>query len=255
MRTTGPPCPHLDPSPDYKRGTGMTTTQAAFRTITQNGAGLSFDMDGESQSFRSVSLPDEFMDWVIEGRRAMYDVIEGVGTAPFFQAHLPVVVTRTRSKPIPFNTSNKGVGLLPQEDKIEEYCELLERTLESTRDRPPGETMPERLNAVRRLLERDEVSDRALITLEIFEKQTFRNLCDFPVASLHYTDQGPTYLSYQIDVVVEILTPGHPAYRFAFLSRQLFEQDRFHITQTTFPYAYLFHPVHIKDKTPRRRRH
>jgi len=226
-----------------------------FRGISQNGVGLSFDMDGIRHSFTRVSLPDVFMEWLIEGRKAMYETLEGMYTAPFFQSHLPVVVTQTQGQSIPFNTSNKGVGLLPEEDKIEEYCDLLERTLESTRDMPPDQTMAERLGAVRLLLERNEVSNRALITLEIFEKQTFRNLCDFPVATLHYTDHGPTYLSFQIDSVVEVLTPSHPAYRFAFLSRQLFEHDRFHITQTTFPYAYLFHPVQIRDKTPKRRRH
>lgn len=255
MKTTEPLCPHRDPGPNEDGRETSVTKGVDFKGIAHNGTGLSFAMGGRRHSFTRVSLPDGFMEWVIEGRKAMYETLEGMSTAPFFQAHLPVVVTRTQGQPIPFNTSNKGVGLLPEEDKIEEYCELLERTLESTRDMPPDETMPQRLRAVRLLLEREEVSNRALITLEIFEKQTFRNLCDFPVATLHYTDHGPIYRSFQIDTVVEILTPSHPAYRFAFLSRQLFEQDRFHITQTTFPYAYLFHPVQVRDKTPRPRRH
>ena len=55
-------------------------------------------------------------------------------------------------------------------------------------------------------------------------------------------------------LVVEILSPEHPAYRFAFLNRRLFEYDRFHITQTRFPYAYRFHPVGVRDKTPFARR-
>jgi hypothetical protein len=58
------------------------------------------------------------------------------------------------------------------------------------------------------------------------------------------------YRSFQIDAVVEILTPEHPVYRFAFWSRRLFEHDPFHITQTRFPYAYLFHPSEVRDKTP-----
>ncbi len=60
--------------------------------------------------------------------------------------------------------------------------------------------------------------------------------------------------SFQIDAVVEVLPPEHPVYRFAFWSRRLFEQDPFHITQTRFPYAYLFHPSEVRDKTPFARR-
>ena len=106
------------------------------------------------------------------------------------------------------------------------------------------------LEAVRRFLDGGHISNEALVTLEIFEKQTFANLNDFPIATLHFTGTGPVYRSFQVNAVVEILTPEHPAYRFAFLSRRLFEYDRFHITQTHFPFAYLFHPVEVRDKTP-----
>lgn len=140
------------------------------------------------------------------------------------------------------------------EGKLGHYGDLYQACFEQTRAAPREESLPRQLEAVRRFVSGPDVSDRALITLEIFEKQTFGNLSDFPVATLHYTDIGSVYRSFQIDTVVEILTPEHPAYRFAFLSRQLFEQDAFHLTQTEVPYAYLFHPTRIRDKTPYRRR-
>ncbi len=230
------------------------TEQTGIKDIVQKGTELSFIADAEHHHFQRVELPDLFMEWVLAGRESMYDVLEGKGTAPFFEAHLPVVVTYSRNEPIPFNTSNKGVGLLPREETLEGYCGLLEEALSRTRDLPPKATLPERLRAARRMVERGDVSNRALVTLEIFEKQTFQNLCDFPVATLHYTDRGPHYRSFQIGAVVEVLTREHPVHRFAFLSRQLFEHDAFHITQTKFPYAYRFHPVKVRDKTPVRRR-
>ncbi len=230
------------------------TQKTSIKNIVQNGTELSFEANAERHVFHRVELPDAFMEWVIAGRESMYDVLEGKGTAPFFEAHLPVVVTYSRNEPIPFNTGNKGVGLLPQEETLEQYCELLDETLNRTRDLPTKTSLPERLHAARTMVERRDVSNRALVTLEIFEKQTFQNLCDFPVATLHYTDRGPHYRSFQIDSVVEVLTGEHPVHRFALLSRQLFEQDAFHITQTKFPYAYRFHPVKIRDKTPHRRR-
>jgi len=228
-------------------------TEAEFREITIHGDEISFEVEGDRQAFQRSRLPQAFMDWMIAGRLAMYDRLEGHGTAPFFASHLPVVVTYNRGEAIPFNTGNKGVGPLPVETALDKYNGLLTDTFESTRDEMAAESLPKRLAAVRSLFEEGAASDRALMTLEIFEKTTFRNLSDYPLATLHYADQGPVYTSFQIDAVVEILTPGHPAYDFAFLSRQLFEQDAFHITQTKFPFAYAFHPVRVQDKTPVKR--
>ena len=227
--------------------------QPQFTKIDLQDTELSFMKDGERLTYPRVPLPDAFMEWLIAGRRALYDLLDGKGTAPWHAAHLPVVVTQDLQAPIPFNTGNKGVGVLPDPKHIIEYGNHLEEVLKSTRTAPGKETLSERLAAVRKPLEAGHISNKFVITLEIFERGTYQNLCTFPVATLHYTGDGPVFMSFQIDAVVEILTPEHPSYRFAFLSRQLFEYDPFHITQTHFPYAYLFHPVAVKDKTPRRR--
>lgn len=227
--------------------------QPKFTKIDVQDSQLSFMKDGELRTFPRVELPDAFMEWLIAGRRALYDLLDGKGTAPWHAAHLPVVVTQDLQAPIPFNTGNKGVGVLPFEEHIKQYGDHLEEVLEDTRGAPGKETLSRRLAAVRKPLEAGHISNKSLITLEIFERSTYRNLCEYPVASLHYTGEGPVFISFQIDAVVEILTPEHPAYRYAFLSRQLFEYDPFHITQIHFPYAYLFHPVAVRDKTPKRR--
>ncbi len=228
--------------------------RAPFKTIEVGAGELAFTADGRRHAFPRATLPAAFMEWMIEARRSMYGDLERRGTAGFFAAHLPVVVTWRRHRPIPFNTGNKGVGVVPVEDKLGYWADLYEDCFEQTRAAPREESLPLRLEVVRNFVSGKDVSDRGLITLEIFEQQTFANLSDFPLATLHYTDVGPVYRSFQIDTVVEILTPEHPAYRFAFLSRQLFEQDTFHITQTEFPYAYLFHPTRVRDKTPFPRR-
>ncbi len=230
-----------------------TTQRVQFKRIETSETELSFTDNGTRHCFPRATLPAAFVEWMVTARREMYDHLEGQGRAAFFAAHLPVVVTYCRHQPIPFNTGNKGVGLLPTVDRIEHYADLFQDCFERSKATPWDESRPLRLDAVRRLVTSNEISDQALVTLEIFEKQTFANLCDFPVATLHYTDFGPVYRSFQLDAVVEVLTPEHPAYRFAFLSRQLFEHDPFHITQTEFPYAYLFHPTGVRDKTPYRR--
>lgn len=215
---------------------------------------VAFTDGGRRYAFERIELPESFLGWLLEGRRAMFDQLEGRGTAPFFGTHLPVVVTKNRGEAFPFNTGNKGVGPVPAVPKVSQYCALYEETFARCQALDWEESLPLRLAAVRRFIDGDDVSSLALASLEIFEKTTFRNLCDFPLATLHYTGSGPVYKSFQVNAVVEILTPEEPYYRFAFWSRRLFEYDSFHITQTMFPYAYLFHPVEVREKTPRPRR-
>jgi hypothetical protein len=225
-------------------------TTPGWRKLEFSETELAFSMDGTRHSYPRVSLPADFMEWTIAGRLKLYEELETGGHASFFGAHLPVVVTYNRQDSFPFNTGNKGVGLLPQPEKMDEYCTLYEQTFERCDKLPREESLAGRLQAVRRFLESGAVSDQRLATLEIFEKTTFANLCDYPIATLHYAGEGPVYRSFQIDTVVEILTPDDAEYHFPFLSRRLFEIDEFHLTQTRFPYAYLFHPVRVRDKTP-----
>lgn len=226
-----------------------------YKQITVRDEALSFEQNGEPLTFQRARLPKEFLDWVIEGRHAMYDLLEGnKPKATFFSSHLPVMVTYSRNNPIPFNTSNKGVGLLPLPHRLDGYCEQYQQTFENVAHEPWEKNLSRRLECVRNFTGSADVSDEALVTLEIFEQQSFANLCDYPVATLHYAGDGPVYRSFQINAVVQIAEPEHPVYNFAYLSRQLFEYDDFHITQTQFPYAYIFYPVEVRDKTPFPRR-
>lgn len=230
-------------------------TEAGYKQIDIQENQLSFEADGKTHTFSRTRLPKEFKDWMIDGRRAMYEMLEGnEGHAGFFGTHLPVVVTHSRHDPMPFNTGNKGVGLIPVPEKIDDYCKRYQETFETYAHQPWEESLKGRLDCVREFINGDAVSDEVLITLEIFERTTFANLCDYPVATLHFTGEGPVYKSYQINAVVQVVNEEHPIYQFAFLSRQLFEYDTFHITQTQFPYAYVFYPVEVSNKTPFPRR-
>ncbi|MBI4083914.1 MAG: PCP reductase family protein [Candidatus Lambdaproteobacteria bacterium] len=225
-----------------------------YREIVVGDAHVAFQADGREYSYPRVRLPKSFTGWLIEGRRAMYALLEGRGHAPFFGSHLPVVVTCARGTDFPINTGNKGVGLAPVPQRVDHYCELYRATFERSRQAAWESSLADRLAAVRSFIASDDISDEMLLSLEIFERGTFTNLCDFPLATLHYTGDGPVYRSFQINAVVQIVPPEHPAYRFAFWSRQLFEYDAFHITQRHFPYAYVFYPVEVRDKTPYPRR-
>jgi nucleotide-binding universal stress UspA family protein len=198
-----------------------------------------------------TSLPEKFVDWIEQGRRSMYGKLLGKAAPGFFTSHLPVVTTLTAGSGFPFNCSNKGVGFLPKPEYLEHFTDLFRRTLENTRGRPWQESMRERIAAVSSFyFDRDKIDYRALSTLEIFEKGTYRNLSRTPLAAVHYTGNAPEYISFQVNCAVEIIRPDDPRHAFVHLARIMFEYDSFHISQTNFPYAYVLWISEVLDKTP-----
>lgn len=198
-----------------------------------------------------MPLPTKFVDWIEQGRRSMYGKLMGKASPGFFTSHLPVVTTQSPGPGFPFNCSNKGVGFLPKPEYLQEFVDLFRRTLENTRGRPWQESMKERIAAVSSFyFDRDRIDYRALSTLEIFEKGTYRNLSKLPLAAVHYTGNAPDYISFQVNCAVEIIRPDDPRHAFVHLARIMFEYDSFHISQTNFPYAYVLWISEVLDKTP-----
>ncbi len=148
----------------------MSIERVSLKRIEVDDGELAFTAGGRHHTFPRVALPGAFMEWMIAARRSMFQDLEGHGTAEFFAAHLPVVVTYCRDQPIPFNTGNKGVGVVPVADKLGHYADLYQDCFDQTRAAPREESLPRRLDAVRRFVSGEDVSDRALITLEIFEQ-------------------------------------------------------------------------------------
>ncbi|HLP40990.1 MAG TPA: universal stress protein, partial [Fibrobacteria bacterium] len=198
-----------------------------------------------------IPLPEKFADWIEQGRRSMYDKLLGKGAPGFFTSHLPVMTTWAKDQAFPMNCSNKGVGFLPKPQYLEELKDLFRSTIERTRGRPWRESMRERIEAVSSFyFDKEKVDLRALSTLEIFERGTYRNLDRTPLAALQYTGNAPDYVSFQVNCAVEIITPDDPRHEFVKLARVMFEYDSFHIAQTDFPYAYVLWISEVLDKTP-----
>ena len=199
----------------------------------------------------SESLPVRYVEWIEQGRRAMYDKLMGKGNPAFFTSHLPVMITQSLDQAFPFNCGNKGVGYLPKPEYLQEFIDLFHATIENTRGRPWQESLRERIEAVSRFyFDREKIDYRAMSSLEIFEKTTFKNLSRTPLAALHYTGNAPDYMSFQINAAVEVIGPDDPRHEFIKLARVMFEYDSFHIAQHQFPYAYIFWISSVQDKTP-----
>lgn len=213
--------------------------------------GLQVDLESGPVSLPMETLPERYVEWIEQGRKAMYDKLMGKGNPAFFTSHLPVMITQSLGQPFPFNCGNKGVGFLPKPEYLREFVDLFKETIERTRGRPWQESLKERIAAVSSFyFDRSKIDYRALSSLEIFEKTTFRNLMRTPLAALHYTGNAPDYISFQVNAAVEVIGPEDPRHEFVKLARVMFEYDSFHIAQHEFPYAYVFWISSIHDKTP-----
>lgn len=213
-------------------------------------------MNGDSRGLDVRELPEGFVRWQLDYKHSIYDAIERDEYIAFNAGHLPVVATWSEGSATP-NLANKGVGFTPKDEHIERYLSIVEDAVEEISKLPPhavNETRGLRVAAAREVYAHPEHIDwRRLGLLEIFEGETFRNLSKNPMASVLWTGNSPVFVSYQVDCVVEIMTPEDPRYRFAWAMRRLFEYEPFHVVQTMYPYSYCFWVVDVHDKTPKRR--
>ena len=209
-------------------------------------------LGGDTLNLPIQPLSAPLLDWFIQGRKDGYESLSrGGGPGPLFSRHLPVVATTNETGSFPTRMAHKGVGLLPQPDRLEEHIDRYETLLDRTSDLPPSRSLSERLqNASRSIEDPGSLDSRVLGSLEIFAGGTFANLKRRPVASLLFTDPDSGYRSFQLDCAVQIVEPPDPYFRFLFLARMLFERYPFHITQPGVRCAYLFWIVGIHDKTP-----
>lgn len=212
--------------------------------------------NGEVSELEIKELPESFVRWQLDYKHRIYDAIEKDEYVRFNAGHLPVVGTWGEESTFP-NLANKGIGFTPKDEHIDHYLSVIERAVAEIEKLPPhavDDTRGLRIAAAREFYAHPEHVDwRRLALLEIFEGGTFRNITRNPRAAVLWTGDAPVFVSFQVDCVVEVITPDHPRYRFAWAMRRLFEYEPFHVVQTMFPYAYTLWVHDWKEKTPKRR--
>jgi hypothetical protein len=211
---------------------------------------------GGVQEFAVKELPETFVRWQLDYKHRIYDAIERDEYVRFNAGHLPVVGSWDEGSLFP-NLANKGVGFTPKDEHIDHYLSLVEGAVAEIEKLPPhavDETRKLRIGTARQFYAHPEHIDwRRLGLLEIFEGGTYRNFTTNPLAAVLWTGDSPVFVSFQVDCVVEVMTPEHPRYRFAWAMRRLFEFEPFHVVQTMFPYSYTLWVYDWKEKTPKRR--
>lgn len=213
-------------------------------------------LNGNVRQYEIKQLPENFIRWQLDYKQRVYDAIERDEYVAFNAGHLPVVGTWDADSAFP-NLANKGVGFTPKDEYIEHYLGLVEGAVAEIEKLPPhavDDTRRLRIAAAREFYAHPEHIDwRRLGLLEIFEGSTYHNLTRNPLAAVLWTGDSPIFVSFQVNCVVEVITPEHPRYRFSWAMRRLFEFEPFHVVQTMFPYSYTFWVHEWKEKTPKRR--
>ena len=231
-------------------------TETLTRQVQFRDGMVHWQRNGDTRSFDVKELPESFVRWQLDYKHSIYDAIERDEYIAFNAGHLPVVGTWTSDSIVP-NLANKGVGFTPRDEHMDHYLKLVEDAVEEISQLPPhavNETRDLRIRTAREFYAHPEHIDwRRLGLLEIFEGGTFKNLTENPVASVLWTGNAPVFVSFQVDCIVEIITPDDPRYRFSWAMRRLFEYEPFHVVQTMYPYSYCFWVIGYKDKTPKRR--
>ena len=64
----------------------------------------------------AVELPQDFVEWQLDTRRAMFERIAQKDFIPSFGAHLPVLVTFNAQGDFPIPTAHNGAGFTPRDE-------------------------------------------------------------------------------------------------------------------------------------------
>lgn len=196
-------------------------------------------------------LPVGFLEWQRESRIALFRTItsDGPGHVKTMPSHLPVLATRSEDGSI--NLATKGIGLVPKPDLLREFTSLFRDAEENSRRSAFDSTMGPRFGALLEFYGNPRnFDDSRLGGLEIFEGSTYTNLLRDRRASLLFSGEAPTFPSYQIDGLVEMVSIGDPHYEFLLAARELFASAQFHVVQRNYPHGYIFNVREVRDKSP-----
>jgi len=213
---------------------------------------IDIQLPDKKLTLNRISLPENFLQWQSAARLKLFDILKehGTETVKMQPAHLPVVAT-LGDGPFSINLASRGIGPLPKNEILEKFTKLFNKTRSEIGNHGWQETLSHRMKAAKQFYKDPKNFDTSMLGgLEIFEGKTAHNLAHYPLASILYTGEAPSFHSYQLNGVVTFINEKDPYYRFLLAARELFAFDTFHVRQVRYPYGYLFHIVELVDKTP-----
>jgi hypothetical protein len=196
-------------------------------------------------------LPDDFINWQIDERMRLFDSLKNKGPPSFFTPHLPTLLTiDTQNTEFLINATCKGIGLVPEEDQLEELTGRMQAVLQHCDPADFESSVSTRIQGAMLLYGSPEKIHRfSLGGLEIFENRSYTNIINNPFVSLFFVGARPHYKSFQLNCIAEIVPATDRFYSFLITMRKLFEEAPFHFQQPRYPYAIQYHVVEVLDKS------
>ena len=219
--------------------------------VRVQGDTLTVTIQGTPKRFNLQPLPSEFIAWQINDRRLLFESLSKGVKPVFLSSHLPTLLTLERdSLDFPLNAASKGVGLVPDDSLLEILIKQLNQLNTEMKGKEFFSSLPSRRRALELVYgDPAKINHRALGGLEIFETQSFFNIAQDPRISLFFVGGSPSYKSYQINCIAEIVDSKQLFYEFVRAIRSIFEEAAFHFQQPRYPYAIKYHVIEVKDKS------
>ena len=221
--------------------------------VQKNGCSIELESQdvNDDCKYQIRDFTPEFLKWQLEDRMAIFQDIAVNDIVPSFAAHLPVVTTLNRNGALfPFHTSTKGVGLLPKDENLQQYCDYFRKIIDTSSGYDRKTRKHKRLEAIRKFYKSDHIATNKLGLLEIFLGSSFCNIETNPRVSLQFTSAGPNYKSFQINGIAEIVDASDLNFQFIYLMRMLFEYESFHIQHPEYKTGYVVWVCEVYDKAP-----
>ena len=212
---------------------------------------LEIEANNQKKLYELRKLPDDFINWHISERIKLFNILKNKKQPDFFNPHLPTLLTINNDKiDFSINAASKGVGLVPDEKVLGKINMKVQNIIKHIDKGDFFESVQKRIDGAMLLYgDQKKINPFCLGGLEIFETKSYENLLKNPFVSLFYVGVSPTYKSYQINCIAEIIQKNHPFYKFIINMRSLFEEASFHYQQPKYPFAVKYHIVEVLDKS------
>lgn len=219
--------------------------------IQIKGSTLTVDIANQEKHFTLAPLPGEFIDWQVNERLKIFDDLTKQKKPTFFSPHLPTLLTISdKTMEFPINAASKGVGLVPYDDQLHSLSQRLQESIKTLQGLDLHTSLLQRLEIAKLFYgSQNHINRFCLGGLEIFETTSFSNIIRDPRVSLFFVGNSPTYLSYQINCIAEIIPSDQWFYKFISSMRSLFEMESFHFQQPKYPFAVKYHTIQVLDKS------
>lgn len=165
-------------------------------------------VEGSWKRFKSVELPEEFLEWSFSRR---IETIEGIkkrdmpGLAGPHNAIVASHGNKRKDSYFSINNAVKGVGFIPRKEKIKEINKHLENTLND-----PIEKKLDHLISMyqqgKELFDIDKQVSLELYTVPEFETHSFLNAMEDPGVAVVFLDIP----SYELRAIAVFLDPNNP---------------------------------------------